>query len=165
MATQQELDECYMTTAEAHAKLSKGVRAKVGACIVTKHSVILGGCNGLAPGSSNTLEYKQYMNRDAGGWLDADWIKEQYPHEDENGRYQLITKEETIHAELNTILKAAKEGVSIVESTLYTTLAPCLCCSEMIKAAGITRVVYKNEYRLNDGVQNLKNSNLEVIKL
>lgn len=29
MATQEELDKCYMQVAEAHAKLSKGVRAKV----------------------------------------------------------------------------------------------------------------------------------------
>ena len=114
MATQQELDECYMSVAESHANLSKGVRAKVGACLVTKHSVILGGCNGLAPGGSNILESKEYMKSGAGGWLDVDWIEEQYPYEDENGRYQLVTKEETIHAELNTLLKAAKEGVSVV---------------------------------------------------
>lgn len=140
MATQADLDVCYMKVAEAHAALSKGERAKVGACLVTKHGVVLGGCNGMAPGGSNKLEFVS-----------------------ENG--DLVTKPQTIHAELSCILKAAKEGVSIVGSTLYVTLSPCIVCSEMIAAAGIERVVYKNQYRLTNGEQNLKNLNLIVEKI
>ena len=140
MANQKELDKCYMEVAKAHAALSKGKRAKVGACLVTQNGVVLGGCNGLAPGGSNELEY-------------------------EEGPFNvLVTKEEVIHAELSCILKAAREGVSVVGSTLYVTMSCCMRCSEMIAAAGVKRVVYENEYRLTDGVQNLKKLNLEVVK-
>lgn len=139
MSSQKELDECYMTVAHAHAKLSKGIRGKVGACLVTTNGVVLGGCNGMSPGGSNQLE-----------------------HLDE--KQNLVTKEETIHAELSCILRAAKEGVSVVGSTLYVTMGCCVRCAEMISAAGVKRVVYENEYRLTQGVQNLKKLNLEVEK-
>lgn len=129
MASQKDLDTCYMSVAEAHARLSNGERAKVGACVVTRHGVILAGYNGLAPGGSNQLEE---MCDDS-----------------------LVTKPHTIHAELNCLLKAAKEGVSVVGGTLYTTLSCCLTCSEMIVAAGISRVVYKESYRCGKGIDNL----------
>jgi len=140
MADQLELDITYMEIAKAHAALSKSTRSKVGACLVTKHGVILGGCNGMAPGASNCLEYEA----DDGEW---------------------VTKPEVIHAELSCILKAAKEGVSVVNSTLYVTLSCCLPCSEMIAAAGITRVVYKDVYRCSAGIDNLNSNNIEVKQL
>lgn len=164
MATQTELDKCYMTVADAHAALSKGARGKVGACLVTKHGVVLGGCNGMAPNGDNTLETKEYMDIGAGGWLDIAEIYAIWPFTDEGGRYKLITKHQTIHAELSCILKAAKEGVSVVGSTLYVSLSPCIACSEMIAAAGVSRVVYKEAYRLTDGIENLRKLNLEVEK-
>lgn len=137
MANQRELDRCYMLVAEAHAQLSRGVRAKVGACIVTRNGTVLAGCNGLASGGSNILEYT-----------------------DEKGA--LVTKPETIHAELNCILKAAKEGVSVLDGTLYVTMICCLPCSEMVIAAGIKRVVYRDGYRCTKGLQNLLNRNIIV---
>ena len=140
MTTQADLDVCYMKVAQAHAELSKGERAKVGACLVTKHGVVLGGCNGMAPGGSNKLEFVS-----------------------ENG--DLVTKPQTIHAELSCILKAAKEGVSVVGSTLYVTLSPCIVCSEMIAAAGVKRVVYKQEYRDCSGLSNLKELGVLVEKI
>ena len=139
MASQKQLDTCYMSIAEAHAALSKGKRAKVGACLVTQNGVVLGGCNGLAPGGDNELEYEEWTG-------------------------ELATKEEVIHAELSCILKAAREGVSVVGSTLYVTMSCCMRCSEMIAAAGVKRVVYKNAYRLTNGVENLKKLNLLIEK-
>lgn len=155
MANQKELDKCYMEVAKAHAALSRGKRAKVGACLVTQNGVVLGGCNGLAPGGGNVLEDREYSNAFNSG---------EFPLEDRHGKYRLVTKEEVIHAELSCILKAAREGVSVVGSTLYVTMSCCVRCSEMIAAAGVKRVVYESEYRLTDGVQNLKKLNLEVVK-
>ena len=140
MATKKELDNCYMSVAFAHAKLSKGIRAKVGAALVTESGVILAGYNGLAPSGSNELEYTT-----------------------EDG--QLITKPEVIHAELNCILKAAKEGVSILDSTIYITLSPCLVCSEMLVAAGVKRVVYYKEYKCTKGIDNLKKHDIIVERI
>lgn len=140
MASQKELDSVYMEVARSHAKLSKAQRKKVGCALVTSNGVILGGCNGLAPGSSNELEYKE-------GVFEV-----------------LVTKDEVIHAELNCVLKAAKEGVSIVGSTLYTTLSCCKPCSEMIAAAGVSRVVYDEEYRDLSGIENLSKLNVMIEK-
>lgn len=137
MASKKDLDLCYMAVAEAHASLSTAERAKVGACIVTRHGVILAGYNGLAPKGSNRLE-----EVGEGGCL--------------------VTKPQTIHAELNCLLKAAKEGVSVVGGTLYTTLSCCLPCSEMVVAAGISRVVYRDQYSCTKGVENLKRYGVEV---
>lgn len=136
MASPQELDKCYMAVAEAHAELSKAKRKKVGACLVTHSGTILAGCNGLAPHGSNDLE----VLRDG----------------------ELVTKEEVIHAELSCILRAAKEGVSIQGSTLYVTLSPCKRCSEMISAAGVKRVVWKELYRDVCGLENLLTHKVEV---
>jgi dCMP deaminase len=138
MATKQELDTCYMTIAQAYAKLSKAKRKSVGAVIVTQNGVLLGGTNGLAPGGSNELEDEQ------------------------DGA--LVTKPEVIHAELSAVLKAAREGVSVVGGTLYTTLSCCKPCSEMIAAAGITRVVYQEEYRDLSGIKNLWNHGITIEK-
>lgn len=140
MANQKDLDRCYLAVAEAHAKLSKSERKSVGCCIVTKNGVMLGGVNGMAPGNPEPMEYKE-------------------------GPFEvLVTKPEVIHAELNAILKAAKEGVSVVGGTLYTTLSCCKPCSEMVAAAGIKRVVYKEQYRDLSGIDNLKKLNVQVEK-
>ena len=140
MARQVELDYTYMKVAEAHAELSKAKRKKVGACIVTPSQVILAGYNGLSPGGSNELEYI-------------------------DGSGNLVTKAETIHAELNCIIKAAKEGVSVIDGTLYVTLSCCLPCSEMLIAVGIKRVVYKEEYRCRKGIENLIKRGIKVEQL
>lgn len=165
MANQKELDLCYISVAEAHAKLSKAQRKKVGCALVTQNGVVLAGCNGLAPGGSNELEYKEYMGAGAGAWLDVEYVLETWPLEDNMGRYRLVTKAETIHAELSCILRAAREGVSVVGGTLYTTLSCCKPCSEMVAAAGIKRVVYTEEYRDTSGIENLKALGVIVEKL
>lgn len=140
MATQSELDQCYMDVARAHARLSKAERDKVGACLVTSHGVILGGCNGMAPGGSNVLE-----ENDAFG--------------------NKVTKPEAIHAELSCLLKAAKEGVSVVDSTLFITLSCCVRCAEMIAAAGVSRVVYLETYRDEIGIEKLLDMRVMVDKM
>lgn len=51
-----------------------------------------------------------------------------------------------VHAEQNAIIQAARIGVSIEGATLYCTHRPCAICAKMIINAGITRVVFKNDY-------------------
>lgn len=136
MANQKELDGVYMQTALAHASLSKAVRAQVGAVLVTSHGVTLTGYNGTPRGLDNCCEE----------------LKPQaFPHEP-----ALVTKPEVIHAELNCIMKAAREGVSCIDSTVYVTLAPCVQCSAMMVQAGVKRLVYKTPYRDMSGLLLLK---------
>lgn len=144
MANQNKLDGTYMQVALVHAKLSKAIRAKVGACIVTKNGVILAGYNGTPSGWDNMCEHIVEIPKDA-------------PHYDHDySTHELKTKPEVLHAELNCIMKAAREGVSVQGSTLYVTLQPCVQCSAMIAQAGIIRVVYGDVYRDTSGVDMLQ---------
>ena len=60
--------------------------------------------------------------------------------------------ENTIHAEANLIAFAARMGISLKDSTLYCTHAPCKKCAQLILQAGIDLVVYLNEYRNTEGL-------------
>lgn len=51
-----------------------------------------------------------------------------------------------VHAEMSAILDAARRGMSVRCSTLYTTTFPCHNCAKHIVGAGITRVVYVEPY-------------------
>jgi dCMP deaminase len=72
----------------------------------------------------------------------------------------------TIHAEINAITYCAREGVALKGTTLYVTHFPCLNCTKSIIAAGITKVVYKNDYRVDEYAFDLfKLNNVEVVKV
>jgi dCMP deaminase len=144
MANQKDLDETYMGTAILHSKLSKARRAQVGAILVTRQGVTLTGYNGTAVGRPNDCETV---------------VKTSLPYLFED---MLVTKAEVIHAELNCIMKAAREGVSCVDATVYVTLAPCVQCAAMMLQAGVKRVVYLQQYRDDSGVKLLKESNVVV---
>ena len=69
-----------------------------------------------------------------------------------------------IHAEQNAIIQAAKLGVSIDGATLYCTHQPCVICSKMIINAGISRVVYKEEYPDAFAVELMKMADIQYEK-
>jgi dCMP deaminase len=73
----------YMDVAERFAQLSTATRAKVGAIIVKDNRIISIGYNGMPSGWTNECEHKEYMPVDAGGWLDAEDILEQWPYTEE----------------------------------------------------------------------------------
>jgi cytidine deaminase len=51
-----------------------------------------------------------------------------------------------VHAEMTAITSAARRGIPIGGSTLYTTTFPCHNCAKHIVAAGVARVVYIEPY-------------------
>lgn len=132
-----KFDKTYMQMAQSIALHSKAIRKKVGAILVTNHGVILPGYNGCATGMSNICENEQPDG-------------------------SLVTKPEVIHAELNCILKAAKEGVSVVDSVVYVTLSPCVQCAAMMIQSGVKRVVFGEQYRDNSGILLLKTAGVAV---
>ena len=78
--------------------------------------------------------------------------------EDENGK----TKPEVIHAECNAILFANR---SLKGCTLYVTLSPCTSCAPLILQCGISKVIYKDEYRCTKGIDYLRKYGVEVVQL
>ena len=141
MPSQNKLDQYYMSLALRVAELSHGVRAKVGSCLVTENDLTVLGTNGLPKHLGNELEFVEF------------------------GCGSLTSKKEVIHAELNTILKCAKEGVSVKGATIYTTLSCCAQCASMLASCGVKRVVYLEEYRDTSGIDILRQCGILVNKL
>ncbi len=61
------------------------------------------------------------------------------------------------HGEENAIVQAAYHGISVKDSTLYTTFSPCLLCAKMIINAGIREVVYAERYSIDDTSRRILN--------
>lgn len=116
----QRYDDVHMATAALYATKSKAIRLKVGAVLVTNNGVIIPGYNGTPTGTDNACEYTTSTG--------------------------LVTKDSVIHAELNCIIKAAREGIQVAGASLYVTACPCLRCAALIVQSGITRVVYGEEW-------------------
>ena len=131
----EKFDHSYLEMAEIWAQNSYCKRRKVGALLVKDRMIISDGYNGTPSGFENICE--------------------------EDG----VTKPYVLHAEANAITKVAKSGNSSEGATLYVTASPCLECSKLIIQAGIKRVVYRDEYRLTDGIDLLRRAGIEVEKV
>ena len=131
-----KFDNRYMEMAAVWAKNSYCKRLQVGALIVKDKMIISDGYNGTPSGFENICE-------------------------DETG----ATKPYVLHAAANAITKVAKSGNSSDGATLYVTASPCLECSKLIIQSGIRRVVYRDEYRLTDGIDLLRRAGIEVEKV
>lgn len=53
----------------------------------------------------------------------------------------------TVHAEMNAVAQAAKNGQRIDGSTAYVTAFPCWNCCKVLLNAGIIRIVFDEAYR------------------
>jgi dCMP deaminase len=130
------LDQRYLKMASVWAQNSYCKRRKVGALLVKDKMIISDGYNGTPSGFENICE-------------------------DESGQ----TKPYVLHAEANAITKVAKSNNSSDGATLYVTSSPCLECAKLIIQAGIKRVVFTENYRIEDGINLLKRANIEVIRI
>ena len=131
----EKFDHSYLEMAQIWAQNSYCKRRKVGALLVKDRMIISDGYNGTPSGFENICE--------------------------EDG----VTKPYVLHAEANAITKVAKSGNSSEGATLYVTASPCLECSKLIIQSGIKRVVYRDEYRLTDGIDLLRRAGIEVEKV
>jgi dCMP deaminase len=151
----------FMGIADLTSKLSYAKRLHVGAVIVKGNQIIGTGYNGMPTGWENNCENKVYSDG-AGGWLEPEEIKEQWPLEDEKGRYALKTKPEVLHAESNAIAKVSRSTESSEGATLFCTHAPCIDCAKLIYQAGIATVYYREQYRDDSGLKFLSQGNINV---
>ncbi|HEX7556450.1 MAG TPA: dCMP deaminase family protein [Leptolinea sp.] len=133
---QLKLDERYLRMAMIWAENSYCTRRQVGALLVKDKMIISDGYNGTPSGFENICE-------------------------DENNK----TKPYVLHAEANAITKVAKSNNSSEGATLYVSSSPCLECSKLIIQAGIKRVVFSEQYHMNDGVELLERAKIAVIKV
>lgn len=67
-----------------------------------------------------------------------------------------------VHAEANAIAFAARNGVSLMAGTIYTTMSPCRACAQLIIQAGIIAVHSRLHYRDPAGVHLLETAGITV---
>ena len=130
-------DEYFMSIAKQVATRSNCIKRKVAAVIVRDKRIISTGYNGTPRGTKNCNE---------GGCPRC------------NSFAESGTKLEECycaHGEENAIVQAAYHGISVKDSTIYTTLCPCLYCTRMIINAGIKEVVYNADYPLHESALKL----------
>lgn len=127
-------DSMYMDFAARASEESKCPRTHVGCALVLKSGVMCPGLNGMASGGANEWEYTDNGNP------------------------------EVVHAELQALGKCLEQGLSTYGATMYVTLSPCLECSKLLVRAGVKRVVYRDAYRITDGLDYLKKYEVQVEK-
>lgn len=130
------LDLRYLRMARIWAENSYCTRRKVGALVVKDQMIISDGYNGTPSGFENVCE---------------DSSNTTFPY--------------VLHAEANAITKLARSSNNSDGATLYVTASPCIECSKLIIQAGIKRVVYAEQYRLEDGLNLLRKAGIEVVYL
>lgn len=146
MAKQLELDHAFLEMAYVFANLSKAKRRKVGCIIVKDGQVISNGFNGTPSGFDNCCE-EQVFRYDVG---DCNVLQ---------------TKAEVLHAESNALMKIARSTNSSIGSTMYLTCSPCFECAKLIIQSGIIRLVYKEDYRKEDGIDLLRQTDIIIEKI
>lgn len=110
-------DEYFMKIAKITAEKSPCERLQVG-CVLVKHNRIVSqGFNGFLAGCPHTS-----IVRDN--------------HE-----------QAVVHAEQNAIAYCARRGTSCDKCTAYITHYPCIICCRILLAAGITKIIYDNNYK------------------
>lgn len=123
----------YLAYAAEIAKDGTCLRRKVGAVIVRSNSVLATGFNGSPPGMPHCDD--KYLAPNTAMWLQVGCLLEN----DNEGNPHCVR---TIHAEHNAILQAARNGVSLAGSTLYTTTQPCGSCLMILRTVSIVESFY-----------------------
>ena len=114
-------DEYFMDIAVVVARRSTCPRKHVGAVIVRDKTILSTDYNGSVRG---------------------------LPHCDDAGHMMVDGHcVRTIHAEVNAVVQAAKNGTRIDGASIYVTASPCWNCFKTICNVGIKRIVFEEFYR------------------
>ena len=136
MTDRPSWDDYFKEIVQVTSKRSPCQRLKVGCILVNDNRIISQGYNGFLPGCPH-----QSVIRDE--------------HE-----------QATIHAEQNAICDCAKRGVSTMGCVAYITHFPCIICTRLLLASGISEIKYIDDYKNDDLVYHFcSQKRISVIKL
>lgn len=161
----------FMQIAYLVSQNSKCCSWKVGALIEKNGRIISTGYNGSPAGGKNCCDHAEEQ-----GWIGTSAIKSTSRREDgfqiqkigllpeHREAHSAWSKVNEIHAELNSILYAARNGLAIDGATMYVTASPCPDCAKAISQSGIKKLVFCETYDKNvPGWESiLTNSGVEV---
>jgi len=122
----------FMTITRQVAERSTCTRAKVGAVIVRDKNILATGYNGAPAGMPHCIDVGCliYQSKTPDGEIEENCFR-------------------TIHAEINAIAQAAKNGSSIKEGSIYITHTPCIHCLKVLVNTGIKDIFYERAYKLH----------------
>jgi dCMP deaminase len=137
-----------MTITREVAERSTCTRAKVGAVIVRDRSILATGYNGAPAGLPHCLDVGclVYESRTPDGEIEQNCYR-------------------TIHAEMNAIAQAAKNGNAIRDADIYVTHTPCIHCLKVLINTGIRTVYYEKEYKLHTVADLLKYARIQLVQV
>lgn len=132
-------DEYFMTIAQVVASRATCDRKHIGAVIVRDRVILSTGYNGSIAGTPHCDEVGHMMEND-----------------------HCVR---TIHAEANAIIQAARNGVMLEGSTIYTTASPCWSCFKLVSNSGIKKICFGEFYRDERIYEVAKQIGIELINL
>jgi dCMP deaminase len=132
MSQRPSWDQYFLTLTRDVAERSTCTRAKVGAVIVRDRNLLATGYNGAPSGLPHCTDVGCliYESKTPTGEMEENCYR-------------------TIHAEINAIAQAARNGVSIRDADIYVTHTPCIHCLKVLINTGIKRIFYEKEYKLH----------------
>ena len=135
----------FLTITRNVAERSTCTRAKVGAVIVRDKNILATGYNGAPAGMPHCLDVGclVYTSKTPSGEVEENCFR-------------------TIHAEINAIAQAAKNGASIRDADIYITHTPCIHCVKVLINTGIRRIFYEREYKRATIEELLRGGNIEM---
>ncbi|MBC8293951.1 MAG: dCMP deaminase family protein [Proteobacteria bacterium] len=138
-------DEYFMAITAEVAKRSTCTRAQVGAVIVRERSILATGYNGSPAGMPHCFDVGclVYESHTPDGNIEENCFR-------------------TIHAEINAIAQAARNGSSIAGADVYVTHTPCIHCLKVLVNTGVKRVVYAKAYKLDTIEELLDRSGMQL---
>lgn len=127
-------DEYFMKIAKIVSERSTCIKRKVGAVLVKDSHILSTGYNG-APSGFNHCTTETCVRKNL-----------------KSGESPELCR--GVHAEANCIIQAAIHGTSIKgDTTLYTTIFPCMTCLKLVINAGIKKIVYLEGYNMENEVK------------
>jgi len=132
MSERLSWDQYFMTITLQVAERSTCTRAKVGAVIVREKNILATGYNGAPAGMPHCTDVGCliYESKTPNGDTEQNCFR-------------------TIHAEMNAIAQAAKNGSSIKDGAIYITHTPCIHCLKVLVNTGLKDIFYLKPYKLH----------------
>ena len=145
MSDRPSWHQYFLTITRNVAERSTCTRAKVGAVIVRDKNILATGYNGAPAGMPHCIDAGclVYTSRTPTGEIEENCFR-------------------TIHAEINAIAQAAKNGASIRDADIYITHTPCIHCVKVLINTGIRRIFYEREYKRATIEELLRGANITL---
>jgi dCMP deaminase len=140
--------EYFMRVAQLISQRATCERAHIGAVIVRENNILATGYNGSPAGlphcdGPNCLIYK---STHPDGTVEENCMR-------------------TIHAEINAVLQAAKNGTAIKDAEIYITASPCINCLKALINVGIKTIYYDKPYKIETVAELLRLSGVRLVQV